>query len=256
MPRPTDDDALGLRQIDRLLALPGTAPPASGGSPRHRRSTPTVRDRRGRRAASSPASARNAPIWNVTKCGAGPCGTTSAVSLPWNIGRTNAVAPPALLIAGDVGDERALEPRRELRREVARLIGVRQEHARRAVSCAIDALQRRDEAVRRVRLERRVLDDDRLRRRRAAASSAADGVARRRRARRPLTGGPPSLLRRGDRFPRRAIELAVALFGDDENHDSAPALRRAACATSSFAASAGDAGDHLRLLALLGNVER
>ena len=33
------------------------------------------------------------------KCGAGPCGTTSAVSFPWNIGRTNAVSEAAFLIA-------------------------------------------------------------------------------------------------------------------------------------------------------------
>ena len=96
----------------------------------------------------------------MTKCGAGPCGTTSAVSLPWNIGRTNAGSPPALLIAGDVGDERAVEARRQLRREVARLVGVRQQHVASATSCAIACLQRRGEAVRRVRLERRVLDGD------------------------------------------------------------------------------------------------
>ena len=89
MPRPTDDDPLGLRQIDRLLAPPETAPPASGGSPAA--STVTASARTGAGDAPRAAwSARNAPIWNVTKCGAGPCGTTSAVSLPWNIGRTNA----------------------------------------------------------------------------------------------------------------------------------------------------------------------
>ncbi len=33
------------------------------------------------------------------KWGAGPCGTTSAVSLPWNIGRTNAVCPSDVLNA-------------------------------------------------------------------------------------------------------------------------------------------------------------
>ena len=39
------------------------------------------------------ASGRNAPIWKLTKCGAGPAGATSATNLPWNIGRTNAGRP-------------------------------------------------------------------------------------------------------------------------------------------------------------------
>jgi hypothetical protein len=38
----------------------------------------------------------------------GPCGTTSAVSLPWNIGRTNAARRRAL-DRRDVGDERAIQ---------------------------------------------------------------------------------------------------------------------------------------------------
>ena len=37
------DDPLGLRQVDRLLAPAGTAPPASGGSPTRRRSTASAR---------------------------------------------------------------------------------------------------------------------------------------------------------------------------------------------------------------------
>ena len=45
------------------------------------------------------ASARKAPIWMVTRCGVGPCGTTSATSLPWNIGRAKAAAPVASLMA-------------------------------------------------------------------------------------------------------------------------------------------------------------
>ena len=39
-------------------------------------------------APRAAASARNAPIWNVTRCGAGPTASTSALSLPWNTGRT------------------------------------------------------------------------------------------------------------------------------------------------------------------------
>ena len=71
------------------------------------------------------ASARNAPIWNVTRCGAAPSGATSAVSLPWNIGRANAAAPSTRLTAMTSVIERAIERRRQRRREVARLIGVR-----------------------------------------------------------------------------------------------------------------------------------
>ena len=211
------DDALGLRQIDRLLRL-------------LERRLGLLADRRrvdGRRRARAPApaprpwppaSARNAPIWNVTRCGAGPCGTTSAVSLPWNIGRANAASPPAALIAGDVGDERAVEPRGQLRREVARLVGVRQQHERRR-----QLRRSRPAAPRRSRpacsaLERRVLDGDDFRR----------PAPRRARAATPSTPAPSTaivdrrrrrqLLRRGDRFPRRAIQRAVALFGDDEDH--------------------------------------
>ena len=74
------------------------------------------------------ASARNAPICTVTRCGAGPWGTTSATSLPWNIGRANAGCPSDVRDRDDVGDQRAVEPRGQRRHEVARLIGVRQHH--------------------------------------------------------------------------------------------------------------------------------
>ena len=81
------DDPLGLRQIDRLPRLLkrrfGLLADRRGVERDVERT-----DRRRRRAPAPRWSARNAPIWNVTKCGDGPCGTTSAVSLPWNIGRT------------------------------------------------------------------------------------------------------------------------------------------------------------------------
>ena len=123
-------DPLGLRQIDRLLALPGTAPPASGESRAASTVTTDVRTGAAARAARWPASARNAPICSVTRCGAGPCGTTSAVSLPWNIGRTKSAVAVLRLDRGDVGDERPVDARGERRREVARLVGVREEHER------------------------------------------------------------------------------------------------------------------------------
>ena len=91
MPRPTetmrsacDRSTACLRLLKRRLGLLAD---------RRRRRPSTASARTGAGAAPFAAwSARNAPIWNVTKCGAGPCGTTSAVSLPWNIGRTNAGA--------------------------------------------------------------------------------------------------------------------------------------------------------------------
>ena len=46
------------------------------------------------------------------------------------------------------------------------------------------------------------------------------------------------LLRGGNRLPARAIERAVALFGDDENHRTLASSRSRR--TSSFAASAGE----------------
>ena len=49
--------------------------------------------------------------------------------------------------------------------------------------------------------------------------------------------GPAGGLRGGDRLQRRAIELAVAVFGDDEDHSALASSRRRL--TSSFAASAG-----------------
>ena len=126
----------------------------------------------------------------------------------------------AVLIAGDVGDERAIEARRQLRREVARLVGVRQQHDATATAAPIAACSAavkpsgvygssaacstRDDFLRpaRRRARRR-----RLRRRRPARATAIGAPDRLR-----------QLLRAGDRFPRRAIQLAVALLGNDENH--------------------------------------
>jgi len=47
------------------------------------------------------------------------------------------------------------------------------------------------------------------------------------------------LLRCGNRFPRRAIELPVALFGNDDDHGITRTSSRS-LRTSSFAASAGE----------------
>src|SRR5262249_8085425 len=49
------------------------------------------------------------------------------------------------------------------------------------------------------------------------------------------------LLGSGNGFPRGAVQLAVALFGNDEDHWTTRASSRS-LRTSSFAASAGDPG--------------
>ena len=122
---------------------------------------------------------------------------------------------PGLLDRGHVGHERASEPGGERRREVARLIGVRQEHQR-GRFLVDERRERRDVAVGRVLGERRRVDDDDLR-------DVGGGELRRGRVdARPEHRDPDrsaGLLRRGDRLPRGAIQLPVALLGDDEDHD-------------------------------------
>jgi hypothetical protein len=61
------------------------------------------------------------------------------------------------LDSGDVGDERTIQPGRQFRGKVARLVGVRQEHVRRR-QLPDHGLQRGGEAVGRIGLERRVFD--------------------------------------------------------------------------------------------------
>ena len=58
------------------------------------------------------------------RCGVGPCGATSAVSLPWNIGRPNSARPPSAFTAAQVfamsaaDGEVAAEDLEALRREI------------------------------------------------------------------------------------------------------------------------------------------
>ena len=64
------------------------------------------------------------------------------------------------------------------------------------------------------------------------------------------------LLSRGHRFPRRAMQLAALLLGDDEDHSNHPRFVLSSFWTEpSFAASARRPGDQLRLLGLARNVE-
>ena len=98
-------------------------------------------------------------------------------------------------------------------------------------------LERQHEAVRGVVLQRRIVDDDDLRRRRPRRARR-DGVHA------GTEHGdlhrPARSLRGGDRLERGAIERAVAMFGDDEDHSALASSRRRL--TSSFAASAGAPG--------------
>jgi hypothetical protein len=81
----------------------------------------------------------------------------SAVSLPWNIGRTNAVSDPTVLIAVTSVTSARSSRAASFGAKVARLVGVRQEHVRRR-QLPDDGLQRGGEAVGRIGLERRVFD--------------------------------------------------------------------------------------------------
>ena len=114
----------------------------------------------------------------------------------------------AALDADAIGDERAVEARRQLRREVARAIGVRQHHVRR-LQLRDRFLERGRVAVRRVGLEQRRIDDVDGRYGCLADSAAAPAGlgAEHDRLDRLIAG---QLLRGSDRFPRRAMELASA----------------------------------------------
>ncbi len=137
----------------------------------------------------------------------------------------------------DVGDEGAVEARGQRGREVARLVGVRQQHVRRRPA-------RRSPAAAPARTRRACRRRARRPPRRPLRPRRPAPVPRPRR-RRPVpatttfTGAPRGhLLRGGDRFPAGAIELAVLLFGDDENHRTRASSRRRR--TNSLAASAGE----------------
>ena len=125
----------------------------------------------------------------------------------------------AVLLAerGDVGDERPSEPGRERRREIARLVRVREKDA--------GWLLLRDEchkgehvAVRGVTRQRRVIDDDHfVHRRRAELSGDAVNC----RAEDGNLDGPAGVLRRRNGLPRRAIQRPVALLCYNQNHSVA-----------------------------------
>ena len=142
-----------------------------------------------------------------------------------------------LLHADHVGDQRAVEARRQGRREIARLIAVREKHhGRRGLRDHL--LERLHEGIGRVMRQRRMIDRDHLRHRGLGELARHAGhilsghcdLHRHRSAR--------QLLRRRNGLPARAIELAVFLFRDHENHRTLASSRSRL--TSSFAASAGE----------------
>ena len=262
MPRPTDDDALGLREIDGLLGLAerrlGLLPDGAGVD---------GRDARARAPAAPPfcsvVDAEGADL-ERDEVRRRPLGDDVGVrACAWNIGRTNA-EPLAVRLRRPTQSVtmRAVEPRRQLRREVARLVGVRRRRRSVGALGRDERGQRRGVAVGGVRP-------------RAPARSSATHLRRPARAG-ELGGGRARVARPGDddrhrlrrsAAPRRSVSqlarlsCAVPLFRDDENHEHrllAPQNTRASSRstrTSSLAASAGDAGDHPRLLRLLGEVE-
>ena len=107
------DDALGLREIDGLL-----------GFAERRLGLLTNRGRidgGGDRARPAPARCPSSPRRRGTRrsetsrdAAPGPSSTTSALTLPWNIGRVNTSAAAVRLDADAVGRDRAIEPRGQL----------------------------------------------------------------------------------------------------------------------------------------------
>ncbi len=194
--------------------------------------TATVRTGAGA-APRTRESARMAPIWNVAS--AGPSTATSASSRPWNTGRTNRRRPPSLLRADAVGHERAAEADGQRRREVARLVGVREEHARPAA--------RRPPPGRGPTRTRRACTARAPAPRRASPPPRRPPPVRRppRRSSAPSTAtftGPPACCAAAIGLPAGPVQGPALLFGDDQNHEITRASSRSA-ATSALAASAG-----------------
>ena len=134
-----------------------------------------------------------------------------------------------------VGDQRAVERGGQRGREVARLIGVRQHHPGR-LDLGHQRSVRVDPAVGGVGVQRGAGDGDDLgdgggRKVGRDAGDVSAGNAD------DHGGTGRQVLRGGDGFPRRAIELAAALLGDDEDH----AITRAS--SRSFLTSVAAASD-------------
>ena len=128
-----------------------------------------------------------------------------------------------------------VEPCRERRGEVARLVGVRKEDQR-GLLLGDDGGERHHVTVGRVALECRILGHD------DALAPRSGELCRRgveRRAQERHAHGAAGLLRGGDGFPRGAIQRAVALLGDDQHAHWITLASSRSFATSCRAASAG-----------------
>src|SRR3954447_12621037 len=132
----------------------------------------------------------------------------------------------------DVGDERPLQAGSERWREVARLVGMRQKYEIRFLG-ADQCLQRLDESVSRVVLQRGVRDRENLAH--VCRSQLAGDRIDRGPEHRDLHRGA-GILSRGNRFPGGAIQRAVARLPNDQDHNALASSRSRF--TRSLAASA------------------
>ena len=134
-----------------------------------------------------------------------------------------------------------IERGRQRRREVARLIGVGKHDVRRrgcSITCRM-ALTNASGVYVPSASSSSVSHPAHVSGGELARDAGRRSARRRRHAHRAgCAGDLRELLRAGDGFPAGAIELAVLLLGDDENHRTRASL--ASRLTSSFAASAGE----------------
>ena len=206
MPRPTATMRSACDRSTACLAswnggfrlLPDGRASTVTASARHRRRRVALDDRVG--AERADLEGHEVRAW--------PSAHACATSLPWNIGRAKAGPAALRLERRAVGDERAPDPRGQLRHEVARLVGVRQHDALRTQRLETAPAARASTSRRRVRLERRVA-------RRSAPQPPPRPPVR---LRPPGRRGRPStatfdrlaaghLLGGGNGLPRGAIEL-------------------------------------------------
>ena len=197
------------------------------------------------------ASARNAPIWKVTRCGAGPRRRRPRSACPGTPAARRRRAP-SFLIAVHVGDERAA-------RAAPRAPGRSRASGRCAAGKTCAGCSGFDQRAQRHARSRPRCSA------RAPASSTDDHFGRlgrgELRASRVDAGSEhrdldrlAGLLRRGDRFPRGAIELPVPLFGDDQDHADHPRFV-AQLLHQRLRGLGRRAGEHLRLLPLLREID-
>ena len=197
------------------------------------------------RPAPDPASqligAERAGLHGERNTGPAPSKRTSALILPWNSWRTSTSAPLSTRCADHVADQHPAERGRQLRSEVAHLIGVRKEHVTRAGALRSAA------AARRCSHPACSPSAARARRRESLSSLYAGQRLRpaapcRCRATAANTGRPssaPICCAGGQRFERHLVQLAVALFQNHQNAAHMTLASNLSFSTSFAAASFG-----------------